>query len=249
MYLQKIESDITSRDGEEIIADPLLSIHPYSRISGVSPDSSSDSAGIVLTFINTLTGTSTDVAVDAVVSGTGYTRQGWKALLFPTPSLKSPTAVGLAEIFPTARPSSPTSESPSLSSSLSPLALPAHLFTDAKASTRSSSRDSSDYQPTTAPSSPPSRHSFSPNGANRDPPFEIKENYRLDLPSTCEINGSDAVFEPTVWLQGSNERTHGVSDSLLRYMLLRRLSELLTDAPCKSAVCSRCVLERFWRAS
>ncbi|KAL8279843.1 hypothetical protein RQP46_007693 [Phenoliferia psychrophenolica] len=159
MYDQRVADDIATRDGQQIITDPLLAIHPYSRLSSSSP---SPSSGVVLTFLNTLTGVTSTAEFDAVLCGTG-----------------------------------------------------------------------SDYQPTTAPSTPPSRHSFAHRESSRDaPPFDIQENYRLALPSHCEIDGAEVPFEPTVWLQGCNERTHGVSDSLLSVLAVRSgeiLEGILTE--------------------
>lgn len=55
------------------------------------------------------------------------------------------------------------------------------------------------------------------------PPVEsVTRNYRLMIPkilpdSNPSSHGSEARrFKPTVWLQGCNEATHGISDSLLR---------------------------------
>ena len=56
------------------------------------------------------------------------------------------------------------------------------------------------------------------------PDFQVKKNYRLDLPAKVVGGGS---FKPSVWLQGSCEATHGISDSLLRCVALLSSYRLL----------------------
>lgn len=135
------------------------------------------------------------------------------------PTLSLPDSV-FAQLRPTARRSG-SSVGSSASSS-----------TAANSPTRydSPSRHSSvSYESTsTAPTSPPSPRSIvepklstaaaaaaaAPAAqVSTGPDFTVKENYRLDLPTKT---ASGAEFKPTVWLQGSCEKTHGISDSLLR---------------------------------
>ena len=244
MYDQRVADDIAKDAIGEAITDPLLSIHPYSQLSSASCQS--DSHSILLTFVNSLTGGSATTEFDAVIAGTGYERQGWKTLLFPPTNAKVAQSC-IGDIFPCTLPPSPSSESAHFPSTISaPLTLPAHLFGDSILSDRSSSRDSSHYQPTTAPSTPPSRQGSFPQ--NHDtPPFTVKENYRLDLPSMALVEGLEVPFEPTVWLQGSNERTHGVSDSLLRFASIPRMALTLQLIHPMSTVCWPFVREKSWR--
>lgn len=65
----------------------------------------------------------------------------------------------------------------------------------------------------TASSPPPSRGSYSKEREGQSPLYAVAKNYRLQLPQET-IYG--AKFRPSVWLQGSCEATHGISDSLLR---------------------------------
>lgn len=58
--------------------------------------------------------------------------------------------------------------------------------------------------------------------------YTVLENYRLGLPGTYHYDNAkggveEGKFRPTIWLQGSNEKTHGISDSLLRYFESRSL--------------------------
>ncbi|GAA6052828.1 hypothetical protein JCM3770_006272 [Rhodotorula araucariae] len=74
----------------------------------------------------------------------------------------------------------------------------------------------------TSPPSPASPHRSgrkrAPADAAKAPAFPVAENYRLQLP-TRTAAGKD--FKPTVWLQGSCEKTHGISDSLLSVLAVR----------------------------
>lgn len=54
--------------------------------------------------------------------------------------------------------------------------------------------------------------------------LKISRNYRLELPKEFEgttTKGRKAVFNPTIWLQGCNESTHGIGDSLLSNLAVR----------------------------
>lgn len=165
-----------------------------------------------------------------------YNRQGWKNLLF-TQSSGSTTSVPLSEVLAPARTHSPPSLAriPS-ASSLS--AIPASAFAlDSRVSRQTSTTASVDHSRTstsrgspmlegqrslsqrawsvdssTASSPPPSRGSYSKD-RGEELTYPVGKNYRLRLPAET-ISG--AKFRPSVWLQGSCEATHGISDSLLR---------------------------------
>ncbi|BGP43766.1 hypothetical protein JCM10450v2_007964 [Rhodotorula kratochvilovae] len=73
----------------------------------------------------------------------------------------------------------------------------------------------------TSPASPasPSRGSKrAPTDAGKAPVFPVAENYRLQLPART---AAGKEFKPTVWLQGSCEKSHGISDSLLSVLAVR----------------------------
>lgn len=74
------------------------------------------------------------------------------------------------------------------------------------------------------------------------PDFRVKKNYRLDLPAKVLGGGS---FKPSVWLQGSCEATHGISDSLLRWPRTSHLARYSLLTRLCSAVCWLFVLERL----
>lgn len=149
-----------------------------------------------------------------------YNRQGWKDLLFTGPSLDSATistTTPLTTLFPptSSAQHSPTSQGLGLSDFP-----PSDFSLTSTSSTIHSRRDSPIFdreRTSRAPSSafsspPPSRASYSKERPDV-PDYAIKKNYRLNLPSKTAAGGA---FKPSVWLQGSCEATHGISDSLLR---------------------------------
>ena len=221
MYAQKVEEDIALTSdcshATTLNLDPKLVIHPYTELTSAW----STSSDLTLNLVHALASTSRTETYDAVFCATGYTRQDWKEILFPSaPSLLTSTtsAVPFSSLFPPSLPSSPDE-------SLVPLALPSHLFSErlsrheraSNTSTPSTSLGSeSRASPSTASSS---RGSFAKVAATSGD-FAVSENYRLKLPSEfAVVQGAErreGKFRPTVWLQGCNEATHGISDSLLR---------------------------------
>ncbi|KWU42464.1 hypothetical protein RHOSPDRAFT_21154 [Rhodotorula sp. JG-1b] len=221
MYDQKIEEDIAARSATgagDLARDPRLTIRPYTEIREARiADSTS---ALALTLHNPITHETREVEYDVVVCGTGYNRQAWRTILFPPASSaaavdaeQTDEVVPLSELFAVRRAGS--ASPPNLS-------LPDSVFAQLRPTARrsgSSSVGSSSASSSTAANSPtrydsPSRHSSISTG----PELTVKENYRLDLP-TKTASGAD--FKPTVWLQGSCEKTHGISDSLLSVLAVR----------------------------
>ncbi|GAA5982521.1 hypothetical protein JCM10908_006681 [Rhodotorula pacifica] len=142
------------------------------------------------------------------------------------PDLSLPDSA-FAQLRPTARRSGS-----SATSSASSAASPSRYDSPSRHS--SISDESGSSVASTAPTSPPSPRSLAepklaPSGTAapsdtaagtelKVPDFAVKENYRLDLPNKT---ASGAQFRPTVWLQGSCEKTHGISDSLLSVLAVR----------------------------
>lgn len=248
MYDQKIEEDIAARSAtgaEGLALDPRLTIRPYTEIQEAVV---SESGALSLTLHNPITHETRQVEYDVVVCGTGYNRQAWRSILFPPAAtnvaheaVEADEVIPLAEVFraPRARAVSPP---PSLSlpdSAFSePIRPTARRSPSSDGSSSASSRfdsparfDSmsrhsvaSDESASTAPTSPPSPRSIAEPKMvepveGKVPNFAVKENYRLDLPTRT---ATGAQFRPTVWLQGSCEKTHGISDSLLRCVSLNR---------------------------
>lgn len=244
MYDQKIEEDIAARSAtgaEDLARDPRLTIRPYTEIreARVAPSTSA----LSLTLHNPITHETREVEYDVVVCGTGYNRQAWRTILFPPAS--SPVAaeaerkedvVPLSDLFGVPRAGSAVPPNLRLPESafahFRPTARRAGSSAGSSAASESPARYDSpsrhssisdEGSASTAPTSPPSPRSIAePKLAaaarttsleSKGPDFTVRENYRLDLP-TKTVTGAD--FRPTVWLQGSCEKTHGISDSLLR---------------------------------
>ncbi|GAA6042901.1 hypothetical protein JCM8097_002760 [Rhodosporidiobolus ruineniae] len=230
--------------------DPKLTLKPFTELvrAELSPSSSSSASTptVTLTLHNPILGETNDVEYDLVVCGTGYDRQAWRHLLFPpAPSptsspipaeSSSAPAVPLSALFAHPEPETPPYYSPPH------LDLPETAFTsrrssldtaaDGRGTSRSqsssvapSARDSSlasSRAPTsTAASSPPTPSSPSKASPAKDAQadqYKVAENYRLELPRKTR---DGRAFRPTVWLQGSCEKTHGISDSLLSVLAVR----------------------------
>ncbi|GAA5868056.1 hypothetical protein JCM8547_000790 [Rhodosporidiobolus lusitaniae] len=244
MYAQKVDEDISARSpssASDLVHDPKLNIKPFSAL--VSGDFDSSSSTVTLTIHNSVLSETREVEYDVVVCGTGYDRQAWRHILFPSSSPSSAVStsslpsVPLGQLLPDVREGS-LSESPSLSSPPA-LELPETAFASSSrrafadsptfspsSRSPSSARDTSSSRrsasPTTAASSPPSPGSpTSKSGGDTregEHDYQVAENYRLLLP---ERTKTGRAFRPTVWLQGSCEKTHGISDSLLSVLAVR----------------------------
>ena len=249
----------TGTAAKDLAHDPRLNVRPYTEIREAHVVSTgSSSPAVRLSLFNPITREARDVEYDIIVCGTGYDRQGWRNMLFPPSSAsetiaaerKDEATIPLSDIFATGtaddeRSSSPLALPPSLD-------LPAAAFSTRIGRTESGSsraasiasssvppsarydspsRFSTHPTPSTAASSPPSpaspdhglKRTSSPAKA---PVYPVAENYRLQLPTRT---ASGKEFRPTVWLQGACEKTHGISDSLLRCVLVSLV--LVSRAP------------------
>lgn len=245
MYDQKIEEDIAARSpegAEELAGDPRLTIRPYTEIRQARVGAAT--GALSLSLYNPITHESREAEYDVVVCGTGYNRQAWRSILFPE-TVSGPTERSESEHFmpleeafaarqtqpappdlslpdsafaETARPiarRSPSSDGSSSSDSTAASRIDSPARWDSPSRNSSVSGEST----STAATSPPSPRSLADSKTadsgriSQVPDFSVKENYRLDLPAKTT---SGAQFRPTVWLQGSCEKTHGISDSLLR---------------------------------
>lgn len=250
MYAQKVEEDVTARnssreDESALRLDPKLNILPYTTLVSASIG---PSGAIRLDLRNTIREENRTIEYDAIVCGTGYDRQAYRNVLFPTSMLETEdsTTVPLALLFSTAETSNSRPSDPAIPELPLDVNLPVSAFrrrvsddydTPFSSSTRStsvagsvtSSSDDTDSLRTrrsdaasTAPSTSPSIASTPSLSLERPtkatpasaPDFIVGENYRLQVPTKTRDNFN---FKPTIWLQGSCEKSHGISDSLLRY--------------------------------
>ncbi|SCV74632.1 BQ2448_7661 [Microbotryum intermedium] len=232
MYAQQVEEDIAKRDGtlDLLKRSPKLIIHPYTEIIGATTSGSSSSS-LTLALRNLVASTVHSEEFDAVVCGTGYDRQAWRSLLFsdPTKDLTSTTSetVPLATLFE--RVQTPSSLGwPSPSEAL-PESASSHR-SESHSRETTSANDSplfsnSAVSSSAASSAAPSRGSYQKADESSSNEYGVTESYRLRLP-TKTVDGGD--FKPRVWLQGSCESTHGISDSLLSVLAVRS-GEVVAD--------------------
>ena len=282
MYAQKVEEDVTRRtngDNSALLLDPKLNILPYTTLLSASIVSSH---AVELELRNTIKEENRTTEYDAIVCGTGYDRQAYRNILFPTSTTDSTdsTTVPLSSLF--SSPQSSTSETrnpshPSIPQLPLDVNLPVSAFkrrlsddynTPSFPTTRSasvtgssaSSVDDSDSfgtrasNPSTAPSTSPSIASTPSSSLERSrkptaespPDFVVGENYRLQIPTkTNEVDGKSANFKPTIWLQGSCEKSHGISDSLLRFVSLALSLSLCISGTNSSPVLPLAVFSPF----
>jgi L-ornithine N5-oxygenase len=173
-------------------------------------------------YRNTTPGTDTEEnSYDVVILGTGYNRQSWRDLVWKDG--------GLGDIFDLAG----SDDCCGCGGYAGVNTPPEMLVSESRASESSSSNGSSSVfdtssatmanslggvvKPAGGGGSGQAATNTPANGVPatvRVPPVdEVQRNYRLRLPSTTNTGNN---FRPTVWLQGCNEMTHGISDSLLR---------------------------------
>ncbi|GAA5917308.1 hypothetical protein JCM5296_002925 [Sporobolomyces johnsonii] len=269
LYSQKVEEDVlarTSSDPIKLLLDPKLTIHPYTNILSAS---TSSSGAVSLDLLNIVLDKHRTVEYDAVVCGTGYDRQLWRQILFPSAASASgianeePATVSLTELFSPTAPAlhapTPSLPSPPLELSLSSSAfdssysssasLPSSRPLSTTGSSSSSSSDDTHYfrrclstsGASTSPSTPPVSHPSASRERAKTPSssreeahdYPVGENYRLQLPVEVARDGKAKRFKPTVWLQGSCEKSHGISDSLLSVLAVRSgevVSAMLDEA-------------------
>ncbi|KAH9484357.1 L-ornithine N(5)-monooxygenase [Psilocybe cubensis] len=228
IYGQRLDADITHRLGDQGVRDALINIKPYTFISEIKVEGSSKDApdaGLLLSSDmkaqvdgtkpvfsirtqNVIDLTEEEVKYDAIVYATGYERRTWVNLLkhsdiavhFGLDLLTSEVRLLPAvDIFHSVQP---------------PITM----------SSQSESGISSPTTTVSAHSSPPTSpemDTFYSQGSKRSKCQEvfISRNYRL-LPTRL-VDGKADYFAPGVYLQGCEESTHGLSDTLLSVMGVR----------------------------
>jgi len=182
-----------------------INIINYTEVIAAEENPSGDGS-VDAVLENLLTRATTRTRYQAVILGTGYSRQSWKEILFGKPAELSGSGINLATLWP-------------------------NLSTD----TLHGYHPSADDSPTNSDivssglSDEHERESCFSEASHKSPSeLKISRNYRLLLPETfVELEPSEPNkfrarrFRPTVWLQGCNEGTHGISDSLLSVLSVR----------------------------
>lgn len=231
IYGQRLDTGIAHRLGDQRVRDALINIKPYTFIAEVninndsarvtpadlllSPDASSTVDGSKPVFSiktqNTIDLTTEKQQYDAIVYATGYERSTWINLL-----KHSGIAVhfGLDSLTSEVRLLPSTEVSPSIQPK---------LFTASASDSGSSSPTTSGSAHSSPPTSP-EMGAFASEAQKRPKCQEvfISRNYRL-LPCSL-VDGGDKKanpFTPGVYLQGCEESTHGLSDTLLSVLGVR----------------------------
>lgn len=236
MYDQKVDSDIAARAGREASTqDPLMTIHPHTSITHAERTDH----GVRLSLANRTTYHARAVDYDFVIAATGYDRQGWREMLFPSSASRD---TSLSALFADSQQAyRPTARSGALDLSqvtptLSTVArreMKQSALTDSHSpspSNRSAvSFDSLSEDQTSGTTSPSSigesdEDPMNTKGAHAKTlaeTLQVEEDYLLRLPKTCTVEGKRVEFKPRIWIQGGNEDTHGISDSLLSVLAIR----------------------------
>lgn len=219
VYDQRLNAAVSHRTGQSESKQPIINIRPYTGVASIrltkdaeasqkldlllAPSSGAvDSEGDVfqLTLRNLVSSTIENEKYDAIVYATGYQRQTWVNLLKHT---------GIGKQFglsPATRRVilHPTTERPDPADVYDTLSSPIEPMTPATSSTN-----------TTPPTSPEaSMFSSAQLAAELDGDLFITRNYQL-LPKPT------SSLVPRIYLQGVEEVTHGLSDTLLSVLGIR----------------------------
>ncbi|KAI8459322.1 L-lysine 6-monooxygenase (NADPH-requiring)-domain-containing protein [Phakopsora pachyrhizi] len=227
MYAQKVEEQSERRFNLQL--EPKIEIVRYTEVIDAA---TRKDGSLELRLKDILTKKTYEQEYQLVILGTGYSRESWKSILFSesdedieTSDLKRRhetvnedeeniierssdhiKGIRLSEVF---KRTFKEERGSSISPTNSIISLPSDQLKSYKNTRNQGIEDCFD--------------------------FVVKRNYRLDLPKTVLIE--DLVidedkenrekklvtkkFRPTIWLQGCNESTHGISDSLLSVSSVR----------------------------
>ncbi|KAF9013881.1 lysine/ornithine N-monooxygenase [Cyathus striatus] len=230
IYDQKLDVAISKRTGvNPEVLDPIINILPYTSIASVeftrtSPEPAIDllstesskpqeQESFLITSQHSITREVSDRQYDAIIYATGYQRTLWVDLLKSTE---------IGKHFGLTATSSEVHLTPCTEETTTPV-LHAPAF-DRKDNSGNVTPISSSAESTPPTSPEPSM--FNSTQLERPSPKELRisRSYRL-LPVT---DGNDKMFEPRVYLQGVEEATHGLSDTLLSVLGVRA-GEVVAD--------------------
>ncbi|KAG7088151.1 hypothetical protein E1B28_012172 [Marasmius oreades] len=211
MYDQQVDERISSRPGEQQLSDPFVILRPYTlTLAATQSQDASTVNPYVLTYQHAISGAITTEEYDAVICATGYKRTAWIDLL------KSCQIGKHFGLDPTTDASqirlAPETELHRGPSQMNYIQSPADV---SGASSPMSSSASN-----TPPTSPSLSHISLPS-----PTLYISRNYRV-LPNRAATG--EVAFKPKIYVQGVEEATHGLSDTLLSVMGIRA-GEVVAD--------------------
>ncbi|KAH7922104.1 hypothetical protein BV22DRAFT_681747 [Leucogyrophana mollusca] len=230
LYDQKLEDDIARRKNcTRDLSEPCITLRPNTNVVSAqiqavagSPSEVPHSTGEVIsvTYQNNLTRQVSGQTYDAIICATGYERQSWLRLLTASNVGKHfgvesaiPTGVQLA------------AEAEKIDDDLE---LPELTFDATSTATDGASTPSTVSVPSTPPTSPGTSSSLLMHEKSTlSSKLYISRNYRL-VPVSKEgpLSGSD--FRPRIYVQGCEEETHGLSDTLLSVLGVRA-GEVVAD--------------------
>lgn len=204
IYDQQLNLDVARRDSTPLKSTPTIHLRPYTTVLAVEGPSDPSAPGpFTFTLQNVHTRAVHKKEYDIVVAATGYHRSGWAALLQRSE---------LSKVFFQGTGSDVTLIPVSNQDALSL----ASLDMERSLSKESQSADS-DAEPRSDPSTPltESETQFDSDPETPTPAvLHISRNYRI-LP----LPGHE--FAPKIYVQGVEETTHGLSDTLLSVLGVR----------------------------
>ncbi|KAL0574943.1 hypothetical protein V5O48_007017 [Marasmius crinis-equi] len=204
MYDQQVEEQISSRPNETEGTHPLIILRPYNKVLAATRAQDSSSVGPYLfTIQQAISGAITTEKYDAVICATGYQRTAWIDML---------KSCDIGKYFGLDAHTDGSQTRLAPETDLYGLPPQMHsLGRSPEASGESSPVNSS------ASNTPPTSPSLSQISLP-SPTIYVSRNYRL-LPNRTATG--EPSFKPRVYVQGVEEASHGLSDTLLSVMGVR----------------------------
>ncbi|KAH7913723.1 L-lysine 6-monooxygenase (NADPH-requiring)-domain-containing protein [Hygrophoropsis aurantiaca] len=231
IYDQKLEDDIARRTNSmRDTSAPYVTIRPNTNVVSAqinvvpgSPTEGPQSTAelISITYQHNLSRQVSEKAYDAVICATGYERQTWLRLL---------TASNIGKHFgvETIAPAGVRLAAESEKVQDEELELPELTFDSTNTTTDGASTPSTASVPSTPPTSPGTSSSLlMQEKSSTSSKLYISRNYRL-IPVSKEGPLGGSAFKPRIYVQGCEEETHGLSDTLLSVLGVRA-GEVVAD--------------------
>ncbi|KAG5645252.1 hypothetical protein DXG03_006669 [Asterophora parasitica] len=224
IYDQRLDEGIAKRTASAASSQPFINILPYTSIISANTNTTPVSSSSDLTIVDAsqfsiitqdlISRAISELKYDAVIYATGYQRTSWINLLKDSDIGKNfglHATSSAVQLLPSSRHPSRLDVNFNLNASVSNSGIPS---------------PSSDSACSTPPTSP-EPFTFSSSGIDRHIPdvVYISRNYRL-LP--VQGNPEAPQFKSRVYLQGVEEATHGLSDTLLSVLGVRA-GEVVND--------------------
>ncbi|KAF9077083.1 L-lysine 6-monooxygenase (NADPH-requiring)-domain-containing protein [Rhodocollybia butyracea] len=218
VYDQKVEDAISARNPTKSTPGPRINIRSHMHIPSLKYDSSSQTFLFTLQNVQTRQVFENDT-YDAIVCATGYQRNSWMEMLRNSSRLgkrfgvESGSSISDVRLVPFAQRTPSPNPVPTASASTST----PDLYDDFESSSISSIGTSSSAI-TTPPTGDDGSIGEKERQSSRDPvKVYITRSYRLlPMASTQTVqDGSAEGLKARIYLQGMEEATHGLSDTLL----------------------------------